>query len=428
MKKTISWGNLPINESIKQINFDSKVFLDKNSKLLTYGKGRSYGDVCQNNYLINLDTLDKFLKIDKETGTLFCSANITIKEILKKIIPFGYFLPVVPGTQNVTIGGAIANDIHGKNHHLAGSFGNYVKEIELLRSDEGKIICNENNYSSIFHSTIGGLGLTGIILSAKIKLKKIESKKIKTISRTFKSFEEYVSLNKEIENEFEYCVGWVDLLNLKKERFRGVILAGNHYEQSENNLNVEKNIEFNFPFVPFFSLVNRFSLFFLNNLYFYLGKRNSEKISNYKGFFFPLDIINYWNKAYGRKGFFQYQFVIPNKHADKFFNEFVIELKKSKQTPALTVLKSFGEIPSIGTLSFPREGITMAVDFPNKGIDTLNFMEILDNIVIKYEGAVYPAKDARMSKNAFLKSFPKIIDFKKNIDPKMTSFFWERVK
>ena len=428
MKNTISWGNLPVKKKIEKIDFNHRIFQNKKNKLLTYGNGRSYGDVCQNNFLINLESLDKFIEIDQETNTLTCSANLTLKEILKEIIPLGYFLPVVPGTQNVTIGGAIANDIHGKNHHTAGSFGNYVKEMELLRSDIGKIICDNSNHSSLFYSTIGGLGLTGIILSVKIELKKISSKKIRSISKTFKSFEEYVSLNKEIENKFEYCVGWVDLLNIRKKQFRGIILAGNHLEEDNDEISVKNNLEFNFPLVPSFSLVNKLSLYFLNYFYFYTGKRKSEKITNYKGFFFPLDIVNYWNKAYGKKGFFQYQFVVPNENANNFFREFVNELKNCNETPALTVLKSFGPVPSLGTISFPREGVTMAIDFPNKGIGTLNFMRALDDIVIKNNGALYPAKDARMSKNTFIKSFPNHNKFKENIDPKMTSFFWERVK
>jgi len=428
MKNTISWGNLPTKKKIEKIDFNYKIFKNKKNKLLTYGNGRSYGDVCQNNLLINLESLDKFIEIDQETNILTCSANLTLKEILKEIIPLGYFLPVVPGTQNVTIGGAIANDIHGKNHHTAGSFGNYVKEMELLRSDIGKIICDNNDQSSLFYSTIGGLGLTGIILSVKIELKKIKSKKIKSISKTFKSFEEYVSLNREIENKFEYCVGWVDLLNIRTKQFRGIILAGNHLEEDSEDINVKNNLEFNFPFVPRFSLVNKFSLYFLNYFYFYTGKRKTEKITNYKEFFFPLDIVNYWNKAYGKNGFFQYQFVVPNENANSFFREFVNELNNSNETPALTVLKSFGPVPSVGTISFPREGVTMAIDFPNKGIGTLNFMKALDNIVIKNNGALYPAKDARMSKNIFIKSFPNHKEFKENIDPRMTSFFWERVK
>ncbi len=428
MKKTISWGNLPIKKDIKKIDYSDDIFLNKKNKLLTYGNGRSYGDVCQNQTLIDMQKIKGFIEVDSSNNTLHCSANSLIKDILKKIIPLGYFLPIVPGTQNVTIGGAIANDIHGKNHHIAGSFGNFVQEIEVLRSDKGRIVCNNNNFNELFNSTIGGLGLTGIILSAKIELKKINSSKIIAINKPFNSFGEYISLNEKIESEYEYCVGWVDLLHLKKEQFRGVILAGNHLEDSEKIEYLKETRELNFPFTPPFSLVNQFSLYFLNSFYFYMNKRKKSYITNYRSFFFPLDIINYWNKAYGRKGFYQYQFVIPKKNATYFFKEFISELKKSKETPALTVLKSFGNIASLGTLSFPREGVTMAIDFQNKGDHTLNFMKKLDNIVMKYNGAIYPAKDARMSKNIFERSFSKNAEFRKFIDPKISSFFWERVK
>ena len=175
-------------------------------------------------------------------------------------------------------------------------------------------------------------------------------------------------------------------------------------------------------------LTNDLILLSLSVLYYFANKKTNKTVVNYKNFFFPLDFINFWNKAYGKKGFFQYQFVIPNKSANIFFSKFIKLLTKNNEVPALTVLKSFGSIASIGDLSFPREGVTLAIDFPNRGSKTIKFMEDLDNIVIQHGGALYPAKDARMSKKVFSNSFPNQSEFIKNIDPHLSSFFWERVK
>ena len=426
MKKTLTWGNLPESENVKKIKYEQDLLKRVSGKVLTYGNGRSYGDVCLNETIIETDELDKFIQIDHQEDLLICSSNLTLKEILIEIIPKGYFLPVVPGTKNITIGGAIANDIHGKNHHSAGSFGNFVKNIKIYRSDFGVIDCNYNENKSIFISTIGGLGLTGVILSATIELKKINSSYIDQFTKRFNSFSEFLEITNQIEQNYEYCVGWVDLAN--KQNFRGLVLAGNHsdYEQ----LNSEKKIKLNtiqFPFTLPFSLVNKLTIGILNKLYFFANKSGKSKITNFNSFFFPLDKIEFWNKAYGKKGFYQYQFVIQNKNAETFFKELISLINASKELPALTVLKCFGNIESKGTMSFPREGITLAIDFPNKGTETLELFNKLDKLVLFYNGALYPAKDSRMSKIVFEKSFPNLDKFKKNLDPMFSSFFWERI-
>ena len=429
MKKNLSWGNLPIDKDIEIIDYDKKFFNKSELKILTHGNGRSYGDVGLNSRLLSLDNHKKFLKVDKKNSLLKCSSNLTVKEVLNEIVPKGYFLPVVPGTQNITIGGAIANDIHGKNHHTSGSIGNFVKSIELHRSDIGMITCDENNNKSVFNSTIGGLGLTGTIISITIELKKINSIYMETVSKKFYSFKEFIELNNNFEKNYEYCVGWLDLVNLRKGSFRGVLLAGNHLNNETDKVNIlKKSRQISFPLTLPFSLINKITIKILNSLYFAINKEKKSTKQTYRSFFFPLDIINNWNKAYGKNGFFQYQFVVPSKYAESFISKFIEILNENNQTPALTVLKKFGSIQSIGNLSFPREGVTLAIDFPNKGNSTLKFLQLLDKLVISHEGALYPAKDARMSKEIFEKSFPNKNIFKRDIDPLFSSFFWERVK
>ncbi len=429
MKKNLSWGNLPIDKDIEIIDYDKKFFNKSELKILTHGNGRSYGDVGLNSRLLSLDNHKKFLKVDKKNSLLKCSSNLTVKEVLNEIVPKGYFLPVVPGTENITIGGAIANDIHGKNHHTSGSIGNFVKSIELHRSDIGMIICDENNNKSIFNSTIGGLGLTGTIISITIELKKINSIYMETVTKKFYSFEEFIELNNNYEKNFEYCVGWLDLVNLRKDNFKGVLLAGNHLINEADKVNIlKKSRQISFPLTLPFSMINKLTIKILNSLYFAINNEKKSTNQTYRRFFFPLDFINNWNKAYGKNGFFQYQFVVPSKYAESFIPKFIKILNESKQTPALTVLKKFGSIQSIGNLSFPREGITLAIDFPNRGRSTLKFLQLLDSLVVSHEGALYPAKDARMSKEMFEKSFPNKNIFIKDIDPLFSSFFWERVK
>ena len=430
MKPTLSWGNLPDNFKVNQIQYSENIFDQNSNSLLAYGNGRSYGDVCVNSTLITLNNLKKFIDIDRVNNLITCTSNMTVKEVLDFLIPKGYFLPVVPGTQNITIGGAVANDIHGKNHHTSGSIGNFIKKIELHRSDKGIIFCDEINDNSLFFSTIGGLGLTGIIRSVTIQVKKIESEFIDSVCEKFYSFEEFLNINRELEKKYEYCVGWVDLVNIKKSGFRGLLLAGNHSKSNLQNKNTfpTKQFSINFPFTPSFSLVNKLTIKILNFLYFYFVGRNKNSIQLYKKFFFPLDVINFWNKAYGKKGFFQYQFVVPYKNVESFFNKFVECLKKYNELPSLTVLKSFGDIESVGMMSFPRKGVTLAIDFPNKGNSTQKLFDELDLLVNSYEGAIYPAKDSRMSKETFHKSFPQKLHFEKNIDPLFSSNFWERVR
>lgn len=427
MKQIKSWNNYPkVKHENIQIYSDDLLF--NSDENLAHGLGRSYGDVClnENGNLILTSKLKEVIEFDKENGLLNCDAGISLKEVLNLIAPNGWFLPVVPGTRYVSIGGAIANDIHGKNHHKFGSFGNFVESFKLLRSNGEILNCSKDENKSYFKATIGGMGLTGIIISAEIKLIKIKSEYLDTTTSRYGSLKEYWEINQEAENNFDYTVSWVDCSIKNNGGLRGVFHSGNHSKDMVSKKN-KKDISVPVPLTPPFSLVNNLTMKIINETYYKINKTQNFKPQHYKTFFFPLDIIGSWGRAYGSKGFFQYQFVLPSESGINGINKILKEIKNYGQVPALGVLKTFGDIESVGMMSFPRKGFTMALDFQNKGPKTLNFLNRLDKIVMEYGGALYPAKDSRMSKDIFEKSFPNLNEFLNFIDPKFSSSFWRRV-
>ena len=432
MKNLSPWNKIPKSNNQNYHFFKSSSIFDLNSStFLPRGLGRSYGDTCLNEKgsLVLMENYKNILEIDSSKGTLKCQSGLSINEILKIIVPLGWFLPVVPGTSYVTIGGAIANDIHGKNHHKFGSFGNFVESLELLKSNGKKIICSNQNNKELFSATIGGLGLTGVILNAKIKLIKIQSSNVKTKSLKFQSLDEYFQLCENYENKFDYTVSWIDFDFSKSNYIRGIYHVGNHAEE-DGSLNIEKQkskkFNFNLPFNTPFSLVNNKSIWLLNNFYFALFKNDNEYLQHYSKFFFPLDVIKNWNRAYGKNGFYQYQFLVSKKDAKEVIEKVFLALKKYKHKPALGVLKTFGNIQSLGMLSFPAEGVTVALDLQNKGKRTLKLLNELDSIICKFDGRLYPAKDCRMSNETFKKSYKNFKEFQKYKDSKFNSDFFVR--
>jgi FAD/FMN-containing dehydrogenase len=420
-----SWGRQP-KHTPKDIAVDDWRLKSLPSALtypaLPFGNGRSYGDVCQNDAGTLLDTksLNRFISFDNENGLLTVESGVLLLDILNLITPYGFFLPVVPGTQYVTVGGAIANDIHGKNHHIKGNFGLHVTKFELLTSDNERQTCSTSQNSDLHAATIGGLGLTGLIIWAEIQLISIKGNSIDYEQIPFNSIAEFSALS-ESSKAWEYTVAWIDCLSYGENLGRGIFSRGNH---AVTNSNQKKNL-LAVPFIPPLSLINNFSLKIFNAVYFKLGSRNrSMKNCHYKSFFFPLDGINNWNRIYGPNGFYQYQCVVPEPSD---IEDLLALISQSGQGSFLAVLKQFGDINSPGLMSFPRPGLTLALDFPNRGGKTTQLLDKLDEIVVAAGGAVYPAKDARLSSNVFTKYYPNIDTFKKHIDPKFSSSFWRRV-
>ncbi|WII71836.1 FAD-binding oxidoreductase [Bdellovibrio sp. 22V] len=433
MNEFPSWGLYPKAQEQVFKNISSRFSKLPTSGLacLPRGLGRSYGDSCLNDHglLIGTSYLNHFIDFDQNTGKIICESGVSFDEILKVVLPTGWFLPVTPGTKYVTVGGAIANDVHGKNHHRAGNFGHHVLKFELLKSSGERLICSRESNSDLFFATIGGLGLTGFITWAEFKLTKIQSSWIHQQQIQFNSLADFFSLSQESERDFEFTVSWVDCVNSKD--IRGIFIRGNFGEIEKDRYRLHK--EPGMKRVPFFLpkiTLNSLSVRAFNELYYRKNLSSNKKNSiHYDPFFYPLDSIHHWNKIYGRRGFLQYQFVIPYKddQGAALYEIFDI-LKKSQMGSFLAVLKTFGSIPSEGMLSFPKEGVTLALDFPNHGEKLLKVLSKCDEIVKSVQGAVYPAKDARMSKESFAAFYPRLSEFEKHIDPKFSSSFWRRVR
>lgn len=397
-------------------------------KLLAYGMGRSYGDVCLNdeNVLMPTRRLDKFIKLDPAAGTIRCEAGVCLSDLLALIIPHGYFIPVTPGTKYVSIGGMIANDVHGKNHHKAGSFGCHVTALTCLRSEDGPVICSPEHNAGLFNATIGGLGLTGLITEVEIQLKRISSVNIEQETIPFASIDEFIQITHDSDSAWEYTVAWIDSLADTAKLGRGIYFRGNHSE-TDADLTVSSGKQaLKVPFYLPNGLLNPMLLKYFNKLYFNQNKKGSKTV-HYEPFFYPLDGVGMWNRIYGKRGFYQYQCVVPAENAADVLKALLGVCTKYQMGSFLSVLKKFGKIQSPGMLSFPREGYTLALDFPNSGNKVRQMMDELDSIVLSVNGAVYPAKDARMDGAAFKRYFPNWQQFADFIDPRFSSSFWRRM-
>ncbi|HET9919765.1 MAG TPA: FAD-binding oxidoreductase, partial [Ktedonobacteraceae bacterium] len=398
--------------------------------VLPYAYGRSYGDSCLNEggVVLDISHLRRFLAFDEQEGVLRCEAGVSLAEILELIVPRGWFLPVTPGTKYVSVGGAIANDIHGKNHHRAGTFGCHVTRFELLRSNGERLICSRTENSELFAATIGGLGLTGVILWAEFRLKSIVNPFISMERIRFASLDEFMQLSRQSDQDYEYTVSWVDCLIGGKGACRGLFMRGHHDESAARPDRRRGRLPLAVPFDLPPQLLNTLTLKTFNELcYRSQVPREVHKIVHYDPFFYPLDSIKDWNRLYGRRGFLQYQCMVPFAGGAEAMRELLERIRRSGQGSFLTVLKQFGNVPSPGLLSFPRPGLTLALDFAYHGQKTLQLLDDLDTIVGQSGGAVYPAKDARMSAQSFQRYFPRWREFARYVDPQFSSSFWRRV-
>jgi FAD/FMN-containing dehydrogenase len=387
--------------------------------------GRSYGDSCLNaeRALVDCRRLNRILGFDESTGVLRCESGVTFAEIIDVFLPKGWFLPVTPGTQFVTVGGAIANDVHGKNHHCAGTFGGHVRQLGLHRSNDGAVFCSPDENPEMFRATIGGLGLTGVIAWADIQLRPVVGPWIDSELVPFQSLSTFLDLSRESGGRFEYTVAWLDCFAGKNPR--GIFFRGNHSAETGKNFRPKHGPKL--PFALPAWLLNRYTAKAFNAAYYrsHSGRKGSSLIG-YDSFFYPLDSIRQWNLLYGKQGFLQYQCVIPETNVGAL-EELLDRIARSGMGSFLGVLKQFGCAPAAGMLSFPRQGLTLALDFAMRGERTLRLMRSLDEVVHQSGGALYPAKDARMSPALFEASFPRWRSFVPYIDPKMSSSFWRRV-
>lgn len=428
-----SWGRIPkaSHAAVRRMHWrHDPIPVDLGELVLPYGLGRSYGDICLNDgqVLLHTTALDHFIAFDQRSGELHCEAGVTLKDILNLVVPMNWFLPVTPGTKFVTIGGVIANDVHGKNHHCAGSFGNHVIRFTLRRSTGETLQCSRTENPELFSATIGGLGLTGLIVSAVIRLIRIASPFLESEKIPMRNIDEFFALSNASESGFNYTVAWIDSTAKGHQLGKGIFMRGNHAGSKPSSPTPGKpGDSIGVPVdMPNF-ILNRWSVAAFNRLYYALQSRSrGAALEHYDPFFYPLDSITNWNRVYGRRGFYQYQCVIPTREAEAL-KDILRLTARTGGGSFLSVLKVFGAIRSQGVISFPRPGATLALDFPNCGGGTLSLLERLDEIVLAAGGALYPAKDARMSGEMFKKSFPRWMEFAEYIDPAFSSSFWRRV-
>ena len=403
--------------------------------ILPYGSGRSYGAVGLNpgGRLIDCRGLDRFIAFDRDIGILACESGVRLADILVAACRSepdgsGWFLPVSPGTRFATVGGAIANDVHGKNHHREGCFGRHVLEIELARSDGSVIRCSPQSEPELFAATIGGLGLTGLILRVRLQLRRVAGTAVEAEDIRTATLGDFFALAAESDLAWEYTAAWIDCLATGAALGRGIFSRARHKPgvaatppSAEPSLAVPLDL----PVSP----LNSLTLRAFNSAYFHQHGRSGRRswVGSYEPVLYPLDRIGSWNRLYGRRGFFQFQCVVPATVAQDATAELLARIAAAKEGSMLAVLKTFGDLPSPGLLSFPMPGATLALDFPDRGGPTRQLLAELEAVVMEAGGRLYPAKDAVMSIEAFRRGYPNRGAFLRHIDPAMSSGFARRV-
>ncbi|ASU35121.1 FAD-binding oxidoreductase [Mucilaginibacter xinganensis] len=416
--KIANWGNYPVIES-KEERF---VFADQLDTLIkdqqpfiARGNGRCYGDASLSARTISTLKFDKVLSFNADAGFFECQSGITLDQILAVIVPKGWFLPVTPGTKFITIGGALASDVHGKNHHVDGSISNHVIEFDMVLASDEVVTCSPVNNSELFEATCGGMGLTGVITRVKFRLKKIETSLIRQKQVKAANLQELIELF-DTYKDYTYSVAWIDCLKKGAHFGRSILILGEHAtiaevneNQRSNPLALPVNKQIVFPINMPGWVLNKFTVKAFNFLYYAKNlKKEINNIVSYEPFFYPLDKVLHWNRLYGKKGFVQYQFVLP-LNARQGLVEIMNRISDEGLGSFLAVLKVFGKQESM--ISFPKEGYTLALDFPiRKGL--LDFLDELDELVLKYNGRLYMSKDARMKPQMLTGGYPELEKFK----------------
>jgi len=431
-KVMTGWGNYPQQvgyvyrpETMQEV----KTIVQNQAKdsLIPYGLGRSYGDTALNKYagILQTDGLNHMLSFNEETGILTCEAGVTLAEIIDVFLPRGYYLPVTPGTTYVTVGGAIANDVHGKNHHVDGCFSEFVEAFDLLLASGDVITSSRTENKDAFWATISGIGLTGIILTATMRLIRVNSSYIDVTYEKAKNLDE--AFEKFIENDanFKYSVAWIDCLSSGDSLGRSVLMRGDHAQVDQlpkkvrNPYHMGSQLHAKMPMNAPSLALNRYSIAAFNELY-YRSFKNERKIVHQHSFFHPLDAIDDWNKLYGKHGFIQYQAVLPSDQNPKEgMRQLLTQLSKEKRASFLAVLKSSGPANK-GYLTFMKKGYTLALDIPIKDGSIFETVKKLDDIVLAHGGRVYLAKDSTLDEQTFKQMYPDwetFMETKYKLDP-----------
>ena len=431
--QTISgWGNYPCQPChLSSQRYEHEIqgeLQDKSfSHYIARGLGRAYGDssLNQDQAVLIQTRRNRFLAFDSATGILACEAGTSFQEILEHFLPQGWTLPTTPGTKYVTVGGAIAADVHGKNHHQDGSFGNYVTRFRLLTGNNEILTCTPTEHAEVFWATIGGMGLTGIILDAHIRLQTAASSYFHVTYRRTRNLLDTLDVFQQSDDNYRYSVAWIDGLASGKSLGRSVVMLANN-SQAEDLPPLLKNHPLQLPrklnaeipcHLPGFVL-NPISVQMLNQTYYNLH-RDGQRWIDMDSFFYPLDRIQHWNRAYGRRGFIQYQALFPHKSSLAGLTEMLERITRSRRASFLAVLKRCGPAND-GILSYLYPGHTLALDFPHTGDDLTQLISDLDQVLLKHGGRLYLAKDAMMSAETFATMYPRLPEFqavKSRVDP-----------
>jgi FAD/FMN-containing dehydrogenase len=418
------WGNYPIQEchayrpeSVDQL---AQLVLERDEQDITMrGLGRSYGDAAlnQGRGVVLTERLDRMLAFDPASCVLTCEAAVSLADIIDVFLPRGFFFPVTPGSKHVTIGGAIAADVHGKNHHRDGSMSSALLDFKLLIASGEVLDCSRDQNADVFWATVGGMGLTGAILEARIQLRRTETSFMKIDYERAANLDVVLERMLDNDDDYGYTVAWIDCLARGRRLGRSVRMLGNPAKVEDLPLRKRNApraasisrklvVPFNFPgFV-----LNPTTVGLFNSFYYY-GHLNGTRITSYDPFFYPLDSIQHWNRIYGSRGVLQYQFALPQKHAREGLVEILELLPESSGVSFLAVLKSFGPAES-GLLSFPMPGMTLALDFPITGPDLFVQLSRIEEIVLKHGGRVYLAKDSCLSQESFVEMYPRLDEFR----------------
>ncbi len=428
-----SWNRLPRVRHRRLIEWQDRTapLPDAGVPLLARGNGRSHGDACLNDggTLLLTRGMDRLIAFDRGTGIVDCEAGILLGDLLRWSLPQGWMLPVVPGTQRITVGGAVANDVHGRNHPVAGSFGRHVLDLDLLRSSGGHLRTSSAEYADLFAATIGGLGLTGLITRVRLQMIPVNNDLMLTKGIRFRHLDAFWEINDGLGREWPYTVARIDGVARGRSLGRGWFLAGRHAppQPAGTHLPRWRDQSRRMPFDMPSALVNRYTVRAVNALYYRAASLRGRHLQHYQSHLFPLDGLRDWNRIYGRRGFYRYQCVLAREQARDGIRILLKRIAASGQGSSLAVVKTFGDLPSPGLLSFPRPGVTLALNFANRGSRTLRLFSDLDDIVSAAGGALYPGQDVRMSVTMFRRGFPQWERFASLVDPAFSSSFWRRM-
>ena len=399
LQQLSGWANFPVVQAeVATPTNDDEVrdFVLKNDRLIARGNGKSYGDATLAPHVLSTLDLSRILHFDPNTGIIECEAGVLLADILRVVIPQGWFFYVTPGIKYITVGGAIASDVHGKNHPVHGCFSNYLISLDLMLADGEIVHCSKEKNTELFWQTCGGMGWTGVILRARFQLRRIQSTQMEQYTVWAKNCDALFGALSG-QTEYEYAAAWVDALPGGDSFGRGAVFFANHAEgQGSEPLHFQEKKPGNVPFTPPISLINRWSTRIHNTMYL-RKKPPGHYPTDLDSYFYPLDGVRNWNRMYGPRGFVQYQFCLPTATAFDGIAQALQAIQKSPDAPFLTVLKRHGARPAEAKNSFPIEGYSLALDFPRTN-SILQLVRVLDDIVWKSNGKIYLTKDAASDK------------------------------